>query len=614
MVATTRANASSATSHVEVVTGTTSKTPVFSGNHGDDWTIWEMKFSAHLMEKGLDACLDPDFENRLPTKEIGPFDMTNDDEKNQKEAVDLNKKAMCQFIQAFSTMSLLSKVNLQKKADKLFPSGRAWKLWLELQGDFNPDDSIAETELELALSKLKLTNKKNPRKLLEEIASCEVKYGVPVSDGKKVAQLIRLGGKKYGTVITVTQMCKKSEKVTCTAKHIVDEMWKQWRIEGGKEKGEENADDEEEATLSKVDEKTKSKGKDRSKDKDNKGKKKETRTCNHCGMKGHIEVNCWKKNPSLMPEKFKNKKTEKSGAAVEEEHLLSFVDANEDDVEVDYEFHNDGAFVQVELSLEDEDVEEKSLSQIRPTLQALNSQNMWIGDTGATKHSTKHKQGGINSRPSTSRTRGISGKAIKPSMEVDLPGMYCDKNGDDQFAVKLRNVDVIPESHYNLISVTKLMEEGHKVTGNKKDGLSVKKGRRVIKFDIRVETPKGVLWCAYIRRPESEGEVAAGMSDDKGDNQPNKSVQLNPAIKMSIYRAHAILGHSSEGKTRQTAAALGMLITRGALKTCEPCAISKAKQKNVNDVSEGEKAVKYNGRVYHDIATVKESEEDKALG
>ncbi len=51
-------------------------------------------------------------------------------------------------------MSLLSKVN--------FPSGRVWKLWAELQGDFNPDDSIAETELELALGKLKLTNKKNP--------------------------------------------------------------------------------------------------------------------------------------------------------------------------------------------------------------------------------------------------------------------------------------------------------------------------------------------------------------------------------------------------------------------------------------------------------------------
>ena len=209
---------------------------------------------------------------------------------------------------------------------------------------------------------------------------------------------------------------------------------------------------------------------------------------------------------------------------------------SEDDVEVDYEFHNNTAFVQVEFGLEDEDVEEtEGLSLIRPTLQALNSPNMWIGDTGATRHSTKYKQGGINSRPSTSRTRGISGQAIKPSMEVDLPGMYCDKAGDDQFAVKLRDVDVIPESHYNLISLTKLMEEGYMVIGTKKDGLSVEKKGLVIKFDIRIETPKGVLWCVYIRRPEDKGEVAAGMRDEnKGDNQPNKSVKLNPAIKMSI--------------------------------------------------------------------------------
>jgi hypothetical protein len=100
--------------------------------------------------------------------------------------------------------------------------------------------------------------------------------------------------------------------------------------------------------------------------------------------------------------------------------------------------------------------------------------------------------------------------------------MYCDKNSDDQFAVKLRDVDVIPESHYNLISLTKLMEEGYNVIGTKKDGLSVEKGGRVISFDIRVETPKGVLWCAYIRRPESKGEVVAGMSsNDRGGNQMN---------------------------------------------------------------------------------------------
>jgi len=48
-------------------------------------------------------------------------------------------------------------------------------------------------------------------------------------------------------------------------------------------------------------------------------------------------------------------------------------------------------------------------------------------------------------------------------------------------------------------------------------------------------------------------------NDSKGDNQPNKSVKLNLAIKMSIDRTHAILGHSSKAKTRETAAALGIL-------------------------------------------------------
>ncbi len=61
-------------------------------------------------------------------------------------------------------------------------------------------------------------------------------------------------------------------------------------------------------------------------------------------------------------------------------------------------------------------------------------------------------------------------------MEVDLPGMYCNKSSKDQFALKLQNVYVILKSHCNLINITKLMEEGHKVTGNKKDGITVKKG------------------------------------------------------------------------------------------------------------------------------------------
>ena len=97
-------------------------------------------------------------------------------------------------------------------------------------------------------------------------------------------------------------------------------------------------------------------------------------------------------------------------------------------------------------------------------------------------------------------------------MEVDIPGTYCDKNGDEQFPFKLRNVDVIPESHYNLISITRLIEEGHKLSGNKKTGLTLEKNRRVIAFDIRVEMPTGVLWCTNVTR--NNNEVTAGSSEN----------------------------------------------------------------------------------------------------
>ncbi len=79
------------TPNVEVVTTTSLKPPIFSGKHGNDWMIWEMKMTAHLMDKVLDKCLNPDFKNRLPVKEYGLFDLTTDEEKKFKGAVDMNK-------------------------------------------------------------------------------------------------------------------------------------------------------------------------------------------------------------------------------------------------------------------------------------------------------------------------------------------------------------------------------------------------------------------------------------------------------------------------------------------------------------------------------------------
>jgi hypothetical protein len=199
-------------------------------------------------------------------------------------------------------------------------------------------------------------------------------------------------------------------------------------------------------------------------------------------------------------------------------------------------------------------------------------------------------------------------------MEVDIPGTYCDKNGNEQFTVKLRNVYVIPASHYNLISITRLIEEGHKLSGNKNKGITLKKNGHVIAFDIRVKTPKGVLWCAHIKRNDYNGKVALRSSN----NQPvamsiESKKELKPTLRMHIGRAHAILGHANKDATRKMAAVLNMLITHGGLKTCESCAIAKAKQMNVNNKREGKKAQVLDGRMFHDIAIVKEDNNKKKL-
>ena len=49
------------------------------------------------------------------------------------------------------------------------------------------------------------------------------------------------------------------------------------------------------------------------------------------------------------------------------------------------------ALITIKLGLEEDDVEDDKPSDvIRPKLQALNLPNIWVGDTGATKHSTKY--------------------------------------------------------------------------------------------------------------------------------------------------------------------------------------------------------------------------------
>jgi hypothetical protein len=72
-------------------------------------------------------------------------------------------------------------------------------------------------------------------------------------------------------------------------------------------------------------------------------------------------------------------------------------------------------------------------------------------------------------------------------------------------------------------------------------------------------------------------------------------------IKMHIMKAHDLLGHGDQEKTKATAIALGWTICRGGWCHCAHCAKAKAKRKHIPKNAEHEKAAKPGGRIFTDI-------------
>ena len=64
---------------------------------------------------------------------------------------------------------------------------------------------------------------------------------------------------------------------------------------------------------------------------------------------------------------------------------------------------------------------------------------------------------------------------------------------------------------------------------------------------------------------------------------------------MIIMKAHALLGHPDETRTRAAAKARGWEITRDSFRKCEACAVAKAKRKNIPRNTETASHVRNNG-------------------
>ena len=232
--------------------------------------------------------------------------------------------------------------------------------------------------------------------------------------------------------------------------------------------------------------------------------------------------------------------------------------------------------------------------EMSTSFELLYSDDIWICSTGASSHSSKSNSGAKNVKANGSQSLRHSGKAVEAISTMDLPGQFIGKDGSSGMKATLTDVNYNPKYNFNLMSLTRLLMNGWRITSGNKTGITIRNmNKSEVTFDIVILTVRGAIFaCRFIR----DADINA-VSTDVG-------------VRMNIEKAHRLLGHGDEESTRHTAKQLGWVITRGNMKPCLVCAKAKAKQKNISKQSTSPKAMEPGGRVFLDLYKVTVSRSD----
>jgi hypothetical protein len=99
---------------------------------------------------------------------------------------------------------------------------------------------------------------------------------------------------------------------------------------------------------------------------------------------------------------------------------------------------------------------------------------------------------------------------------------------------KISDVTHLPEAKYNLFSITKLQNEGWTLGGNA-GAIWLTKGDVEIKFDIKIPTPKGVLYAMYHQR---DTEIAAPTTTTPNQGATTVTTVTPAPKQMVVKKAH----------------------------------------------------------------------------
>ena len=550
----------------EVKKGLT-QVPVFNGEP-EAFQAWWIRFHAYGTMHRWARALKEGGESDLPEKEDEDLDPEVASQKKKFYARERNGAAISNLAIALASNSLLNLIIKATTPD--WPGGLAHLVITDLFQKYQPKDKMTRVEVREKLNSVSMKPEEAPSVLFEQLSAIQNQVNntaYEVAEEDLMAVVFNAAPNEYQTLLSVERRTKGD---ALKLVHLEETMNQHYRQISTARK-----DDRSEVALvtcykcgkegHKANEcpatnnRRASSGSNNSNNRNNgQSRPKFKGRCYNCGRVGHRSADCWEKesNKDKRPSRWQPSRSgiETSAAAVDEtrvEFLLS------------------------------------SLSF--PTSQhLLKDPNVWIADTAATVHSTPHDIGFCNpiAGNKDASITVANGTNASTSKIGDIVGTLCDRHGKRLSSVQLQEVSLLPTGAFNLFSVSKLMMKGWRLSGDS-TAMKLTNGRDEIIFDIKIPSPRGMLYAIYIDRAVEMGQVAT--------DKPT----------LSVSKAHRLLGHPSEDTTRSTAKTLGWTLTKGGMLPCPSCTVAKAKQKNVPKDSPHVPASKDASQIFLDISTVR---------
>ena len=149
------------------------KCPHFSGKKGD-YPFWMIQFRAYAATVGISDALEDGFQSKLPPTEMAALDETND--AALIKARNRNARAMAALTLGQKDNKVMALIHRSRSKD--WPGGLAHEAVKLLKKRFEPDDDMAELDMQAELDKLKLGKNEDPELLQDKVAEIQAKYGV----------------------------------------------------------------------------------------------------------------------------------------------------------------------------------------------------------------------------------------------------------------------------------------------------------------------------------------------------------------------------------------------------------------------------------------------------